>query len=76
MITEKTSTPIGSSRRRPTGYEWSSRREISFVVVHTMAVLKKSRAPSTREARTERELVRTMTMIFPPSRTVLATRLI
>ena len=40
-----------------------------------MAVLRKSRAASTREARTERELVRTMTAILPASRTVFAARL-
>lgn len=46
------------------------------MVVHMMAVLKKSRAASTREASTERELVRTMTAIFPARRTVFAARLI
>lgn len=74
-MTEKTRTPSGSRRRRPTGYECWSLREMSFVVVHTMAVLKKSRAASTREASTERELVRTMTAIFPARRIVFAARL-
>ena len=40
-----------------------------------MAVLRKSRAASTRDASTERELVRTMTAIFPASKIVLAARL-
>lgn len=40
-----------------------------------MAVERKSRAASTREARTEREEVRTMTAILPARRTALAARL-
>ena len=55
MTTEKTSTPIGSSLLRPTGYWYWSCRSIIRVVVHTIAVLMKSRAASTREARTDRE---------------------
>ena len=39
-------------------------------------MLRKSRAASTREARTDRELVRTITAIFPARRTAFATRLI
>lgn len=45
------------------------------MVVQTMAVLRKSSAASTREARTESELVRTITAIFPARRTALATKL-
>lgn len=40
-----------------------------------MVVLKKSRAASTREASTDRELVRTMTAILPARRIVFAARL-
>lgn len=45
------------------------------MVVQTMAVERKSKAASTREARTERDDVSTMTAIFPPRRTALAARL-
>ena len=40
-----------------------------------MAVERKSSVASTREARTERELVRTMTAILPASRRALAVKL-
>lgn len=76
IMTEKTSTPIGSSRRLPMGYEYWSWLEISLVVIHTIAVLRKSRAASTRDARMERELVRSITASFPARRNVLAIRLI
>jgi hypothetical protein len=45
------------------------------VVVQTMAVDKKSRAASTREASTEREEVKSVTMILATRRIVLATKL-
>lgn len=45
------------------------------MVVHMIAVLRKSRAASTRDAKTESELVRTMTAIFPAKRTAFARRL-
>lgn len=73
-MTEKTSTPIGSRRRRPTGYRYRSCLAINLVVVHTITVLKRSSAPSTRDARTDSELVSTMTAILPPRRTIFAAR--
>ena len=45
------------------------------MVVQTIAVERKSRAASTREARTESDEVSTITAIFPASRTALAARL-
>ena len=45
------------------------------MVVQTIKVERKSRAASTREARMEREDVRTVTMIFKTRRRVLAARL-
>jgi hypothetical protein len=53
MITEKTSTPIGSSLLRPMGYRYWSCRLINQVVIHTMAVDRKSRIASTKLANTE-----------------------
>lgn len=45
------------------------------MVIQTMAVERKSRAASTREARTESEDVSAMTTILPIKRMRLATRL-
>ena len=42
------------------------------VVTQTMAVLRKSNAPSTKLARTDREFVMDMTTIFAASKTTLA----
>jgi hypothetical protein len=53
MITENTRTPIGSSLLRPIGYAYESCRAIIYVVVHTIAVLRKSRAASTKLASTD-----------------------
>src|SRR5579871_3799481 len=50
IIIEKTNTPIGSSLRRPTGYIYESCRAIKRVVVQTIAVLRKSKAESTKLA--------------------------
>ena len=75
MITEKTSTPMGSSRLRPTGYWYESDLSIIFAVVQTIAVDRKSKAASTKLANTDRELVRTMTAILPARRTELAAKL-
>ena len=47
-----------------------------LVVIPTITVLRKSNAASTRDAKTETELLRTTTMIFKISRRVFATTLI
>lgn len=75
ITTAKTNTLSGSSRRRLIGYRERSCRRIRVVVIQTMAVLRKSNAPSTKLARTDREFVMVIAIIFATRRRTLAMKL-
>jgi hypothetical protein len=66
---------MGSSLRLPIGYLYLSWLAIIQEVKKTIAVLKKSRAASTKLAMTDNEDVMIVTMIFRTRRIVFAIRL-